>query len=103
MIRVPITAANNIIGTALNGKHIIKSNTVANGFFKIQAIKEVVTTHTENITLISNNNPKAYPKHIPENIHGKKCQPLNPKETHTLVTNNLISPIKIKIIIPISL
>lgn len=48
-----------ILFTALNGKQIIKSRTVANGFFNIKDIKEVVTTHIANITLISNNNPKA--------------------------------------------
>ena len=90
-------------GIACIGKHIINNNTTATGFFTKYAIKAVVTIHTQNTGFIPTINDIAYPKHIPENIFGKKCPPLRPNSLHTLVINNLIIAVKNKIIIPILL
>ena len=50
-IEVPITEANNIIGIADTGKHIISSKTVAKGFLNNADINDVVITTTLNTEL----------------------------------------------------
>ena len=98
----PNTAPTNIIGTNFIGKIIIKSKTVANGFWRICEMKTEVITAVAITGFRPNKSEKPYPRLIPAKIIGKKCPPFNPDSIQILVSKIFTTPIKINMPAPIA-
>ena len=71
-INLAAVAAKSMTGISLGGNTIIKSRTVANGFFSVCPTKAVVTTAAQKTALKPDSRLIEHPIQTPQKITGKK-------------------------------